>query len=52
MSADAAMIRRALRLAAITVVATGWSATANAGDPEDPARIRRATSYLDARQDE
>ena len=52
MSADDALIRRALQVAAITVAATGWTATASAGDPEDPARIRRAVSYLDARQDE
>jgi squalene-hopene/tetraprenyl-beta-curcumene cyclase len=51
-SAEAASIRRAFQIAAITVVATGWAATANAGDPEDPARIRRAISYVDARQDE
>jgi squalene-hopene/tetraprenyl-beta-curcumene cyclase len=48
MSADA-MIRRALQVAVVTL---GWTAVANAGDPEDAARIRRAITYLDARQDE
>jgi squalene-hopene/tetraprenyl-beta-curcumene cyclase len=46
------MIRRALQIATISMVATGWSATTNAGDPEDHARILRAIAYLDARQDE
>ena len=46
------MIRRALQIATIAVAAIGWATAANAGDPEDPARIRRAIAYLDARQDE
>jgi len=52
MTADPAMIHRALRLATITAAAAGWSAAAAAGDPEDPARVRRAISHLDARQDD
>jgi squalene-hopene/tetraprenyl-beta-curcumene cyclase len=52
MSADAAMIRRARRIATITVAAAGCAATAAAGDAGDPSRIRRAISYLDARQDD
>ena len=52
MSADASMIRRALRFATITAAVAGWAASATAGDAEDPARVRRAVSYLDARQDE
>jgi squalene-hopene/tetraprenyl-beta-curcumene cyclase len=52
MFADAAMIRRALQIATIAVVANGWVATANAGDPDDPTRIRQAISYLDDRQDQ
>lgn len=52
MSADAAMIHRALPIALIAAAAAGWAATATAGDAEDPARVRRAISYLDARQDD
>jgi hypothetical protein len=52
MSADAAMICRAFRIVTITAAAAGWAATASAGDAEDPARVRRALSYLDARQDD
>jgi hypothetical protein len=52
MSADDAMIRRALRIATITAAAAGWAATAAAGDTEDTVRVRRAVSYLDARQDD
>jgi squalene-hopene/tetraprenyl-beta-curcumene cyclase len=50
MSADAAMSRLALRFAAI--VAASWAVPAVAGDPEDPARVRRAIAYLDDRQDQ
>jgi hypothetical protein len=54
MPVDTRIIRRGLRIAAITAAA-GWFATAgagaDAGDAEDSARVRRAISYLDARQD-
>ena len=54
MPVDTRIIRRGLRIAAITAAA-GWVATAGAGaeagDAEDSARVRRAISYLDARQD-
>jgi hypothetical protein len=46
---DALRIRRGLGIATIAA-ATGWAAAARAGDAEDPARVRRAISYLDARQ--
>jgi squalene-hopene/tetraprenyl-beta-curcumene cyclase len=52
MAVDAAMSRPALRLAAFTVLVAGWGASANAGDTEDLARVRRAISYLDDRQDQ
>jgi squalene-hopene/tetraprenyl-beta-curcumene cyclase len=52
MSADATMIRRALRIVTITAAAAGWAATVTAGDAEDPARVRRAIAYLDDRQDQ
>jgi hypothetical protein len=52
MLADFAMNCRALRIAMIAAAAAGWAATADAGDAEDQARVRRAISYLDARQDE
>jgi hypothetical protein len=51
MSVDTTMIRRALRIAMIAATAAGWAAPAGAGDAEDPARVRRAISYLDDRQD-
>ena len=43
------MIRHALP---IVLILTTWAVTSHAGDPDDPARIRRAIAYLDARQDE
>jgi squalene-hopene/tetraprenyl-beta-curcumene cyclase len=52
MSDYTAMIRCVFRIVAITVLASAWVASAYAGDPEDPARVRKAISYLDARQDE
>ena len=51
MLVDATMIRRGFQIATIAAAAAGWAATARAGDTEDPARVRRAISYLDARQD-
>jgi squalene-hopene/tetraprenyl-beta-curcumene cyclase len=48
---DAAMIHNVLRITMITAAAAGWAALAAAGD-DDPARVRRAVSYLDGRQDE
>jgi hypothetical protein len=50
MPVDTGMIYRGLRVVAMTVAA-GWVAAPGAGDAEDPARVRRAISYLDARQD-
>jgi squalene-hopene/tetraprenyl-beta-curcumene cyclase len=52
MSAVSAMIRRVLQIATITATAAGWAVAAGASDAEDPARVRRAIAYLDARQDE
>ena len=56
MSDGNAMIRRALALAlriiAAITAAAGWAGPAMAGDTEDRARVERAISYLDARQDE
>jgi squalene-hopene/tetraprenyl-beta-curcumene cyclase len=49
---DAAMSRRASWIAAIAAIAWGWSSSAEAGDPGDPARLRRAIAYLDDRQDQ
>jgi hypothetical protein len=53
MSVDVAMIRRTLRLAAITATAAGWAVAAEAGDvqDQDPARVRQAIGYLDDRQE-
>ncbi len=44
------MFRRARGIAAILLLAGGWSASAVAGDPGDPDRVRRAIAYLDDRQ--
>ena len=51
MSVDAAMFRRALRIATITAVAAGWAAGAVRGDARDLDRVRQAISYLDERQE-
>jgi squalene-hopene/tetraprenyl-beta-curcumene cyclase len=45
------MIHQALRICMITAVAASWAAMAAAGD-DDQARVRRAVSYLDGRQDD
>ena len=50
-SVDAAMFRRALRIATITAVAAGWAAGAVRGDARDLDRVRQAISYLDERQE-
>jgi hypothetical protein len=50
MSANAAWIHGIARV--ITILATVGSADANAGDVDDPARVRRAVAYLDGRQDD
>jgi hypothetical protein len=44
------MIHHALRITMITAAVAGWAAMAAAGD--DQARVRRAVSYLDGRQDD
>jgi squalene-hopene/tetraprenyl-beta-curcumene cyclase len=49
MSADAS---KTLRFAAVAIVVASWAAPAVAGDPDDPARLRRAIAYLDDRQDQ
>jgi hypothetical protein len=51
MSLDTETIRRALRMATITVAAAGWAVAAQAGDAQDPARVRQAIAYLDDRQE-
>jgi hypothetical protein len=51
MPAGATMIRRGFPIVTIMAAAAGWVAPAGATDPEDPARVRRAITYLDARQD-
>ena len=48
----AVMIRRSIRIAAIAALAACWACRAVADDPDDTARVRRAISYLDARQDD
>jgi squalene-hopene/tetraprenyl-beta-curcumene cyclase len=51
MSSDATVFRRALRIATVTAAALGWADAAEAGDAQDPARVRRAIAYLDERQE-
>ncbi len=52
MPADSAIIRRVSHIALICMVTTGWVNKANAGDPEDAFRVRKAIAYLDGRQDD
>jgi hypothetical protein len=52
MSAEAASVRRALQLTVIVVMAMGSADVSAAGDPDDAARVRRAITYLDGRQNE
>ena len=52
MPADSAITRRALQVAWICMVVAGWGNQADADDPDDAPRVRRAIAYLDGRQDE